>query len=116
MKKAYILIYYNNSNHTVIRVDKLKEFRKYLTDPECILYFKTLLLQIKVGQKPSSDPYLFEIEDAEFDLLVNAVRKKISVQWGTTISFNSLSLCEDSRHSPMIKIERKKENNQYQKS
>jgi len=107
MKKLYIRIQYNKTNHTLIRVDDNQAFKSFINSPELTLHYQKILLELKLGHKPDIKPFQIQVEEQEFNNLVKEIKKKISSSYSKDMHFSSISLVEDSHHYPMIKITRK---------
>ena len=104
MRKLYVRVQYTQKSHTIIRVDDLPEFKKFVTDDEMVAHFQLMVLEVKLGNKPKIEPYIFNIEDNEFKGLEMAIKRKISSSYKHIIHFNQISLVEDSFHYPVIRI------------
>lgn len=102
--KLYIRIQCGARNHTIIRIDSIPQFKRFLSDPDMHNYFRGVLLDAASGSKKKVEPFLFEVEQDEFNSLVTEIKRKISSQWKNTMNFSSISIVEDSRHMPMIRI------------
>ena len=102
--KLFVKIQYSTGKHTAIRVDNIPNFQKYLNDPEMFLYFQKQTMLIRLGQKATADPYVYEVEESEFESLVKDIKSKISSSHKSEMHFQQISICEDSRHYPLIKI------------
>ena len=104
MKKLYVRIQYKTDRHSIIRIDNIKEFEKYFKNKEVEDHFDRLLFEIKLGEKPKVEPYVFNVDFKEFNLLVSKIKNKISSPYKKEIHFKSISIVEDSYHYPMIRI------------
>ena len=108
MKRKSIKLYFrlqcDAKNHTIIRVDNIPVFNKYIQNPLLDQYFKTQVSLIALGQTVKAEPYVYDVKEAEFTLLVKEIKSKISNKWKSDFQFNSISMVADSAHYPLIKI------------
>ena len=104
MNKLYIRIQYSIEKHTIIRVDNIKEFQKYINDPGFLAHIKFIVVSIKLGKEIDRKPYEINISQNEFDLLTREIKSKISSMWKRDMYFRTLSIVQDSNHFPLLLI------------
>jgi len=103
-QKLYCRIQYDQKNHTIIRLDNLVAFQKFINNPKLNQYYRNQLSLIAVGQEVKADPFVYNVEEVEFEQLVKEIKLKISSLWKSLMNFQQISMVSDSRHYPLIQI------------
>jgi hypothetical protein len=118
MKKLYIEVpskieYIKDSEgvkilaYSIVRVDNSKLFERFFTDQDFLFSLKDKILRVKIGEAVKPEPYIFELEDLEFESIVKFIKSKISSIWKNELSFKYIPIVEDSRHLPIIILKNK---------